>query len=186
MESLDSRCARCALVASQCSCCAVIDNDKKRARMADALSKLPVKKVAVAGPAPSTRDLSAPAPASAAAASCSPLQSISRPVLQPAPPPSLPPPVDARPYQQRKCSLLYTDPLPSVIHLDKFNVVNSSQYGTVEGFSNMSEAEQLLLARRLKANPCHVTSLSVCGNCTNRNAQREMVEAISCRRRCRR
>jgi hypothetical protein len=44
----------------------------------------------------------------------------------------------------------------------------------------MSEAEQLLLARRLKANPCHVTSLSVCGNCTIRTAQREMLEAIRC------
>ena len=51
--------------------------------MEDALSILPAKKVAAAGPAPSTREPPDPVPVTAAAASCSPLQCISRPVQQP-------------------------------------------------------------------------------------------------------
>ena len=93
------------------------------------------------------------------------------------PPPTLLPPVDSRPYQQRKHALLYTtDPLPSVIHLGKYN---AGSYQTVGGFSELSEAEQLLLARRLKAKPWHVIILSVCCNYTHQNAQLELAEAIS-------
>ena len=145
--------------------------------MDDAFFKPPTKKVDVGVAAPSTWDPPAPAPVVAAAASCSPLQSISRPVQQPAPPPTLLPPVDSRSYQQRKNALLYTtDPLPSVIHLGKYN---AGSYQTVGGFSELSEAEQLLLARRLKAKPWHVIILSVCCNCTHQNAQLELAEAIS-------
>ena len=44
----------------------------------------------------------------------------------------------------------------------------------------MSEAEQLLLARRLKADPCRMTSLNLSFNCSRRNVQLEIAEAIDC------
>ena len=140
--------------------------------MDDALSILPAKKVAAAGPAFSTTETPHPAPVAAATASCLPLQSISQNVQQPAPtqtvpPPALPPPVDARSYQQRKRALFQNiDTLPSVINLGKYN----SDGKEVEGFSVMSEAEQMLLVQRLKADPCHVTSLNLAANCTQGGA----------------
>ena len=148
--------------------------------MEDALSILPAKKVAAAGPALSTRETPDPAPVAAAAASCSPLQSISQHVQQPAPtqtvpPPALPPPVDARSYQQRKQALFQNiDTLPSVINLGKYNTCDWKE---VEGFSEMSEAEQMLLVQRLKADPCHVTSLNLAANCTRRTVQLQMADA---------
>ena len=147
--------------------------------MEDALSILPAKKVAAAGPALSTTETPHPAPVAAATASCWPLQSISQNVQQPAPtqtvpPPALPPPVDARSYQQRKRALFQNiDTLPSVINLGKYN----SDGKEVEGFSEMSEAEQMLLVQRLKADPCHVTSLKLAANCTRRTVQLQMADA---------
>jgi hypothetical protein len=98
----------------------------------------------------------------AAAASCSLAQFVAQPVQQTVPPPPLPPPVDARSYQQRKQALLQSiDTLPSVINLGKYNTCGRK---AVEGFSEMSEAEQMLLAQRLKADPRHVTSLNLSGD----------------------
>lgn len=157
--------------------------------MDDALSILPAKKVAAAGPALSTTETPHPAPVAAATASCVPLRSVSQNVQQPAPtqtvpPPALPPPVDARSYQQRKQALFQNiDTLPSVINLGKYNACDGK---AVEGFSELSEAERMLLVQRLKADPCHVTSLNLSdnckrsfnlfANCTHRNVQLQMAD----------
>jgi hypothetical protein len=111
----------------------------------------------------------------AAAASSSLAQFVAQPVQQTVPPPALPPPVDARSYQQRKQALFQNiDTLPSVINLGKYNTCDGKE---VEGFSEMSEAEQMLLVQRLKADPCHVTSLNLSANCRHRAVQLQMADA---------
>ena len=123
---------------------------------------------AVAQSQPHTRML-------AAAASSSLAQFVAQPVQQTVPPPALPPPVDARSYQQRKHALFQNiDTLPSVINLGKYNTCDGKE---VEGFSEMSEAEQMLLVQRLKADPCHVTSLNLSANCRHRAVQLQMADA---------
>jgi hypothetical protein len=100
--------------------------------------------------------------------------SLAQPVQQTVPPPASPP-VDARSYQQYKHALFQNiGVLPSVINLGKYNTCDGM---VVDGFSEMSEAEHMLLASRLKAEPCRVTSLNLSANCTCQPVQLQMADA---------
>jgi len=99
----------------------------------------------------------------------------------------LQPDVNTLPYKQRKCAILYGATLPSMVNLGECNDVNGVSGESVSqnfDFSRMSRSSVLKLARQLKAHPCHLTLLNLCGNHIGRDiiqvdAMRQLVNSIA-------